>query len=153
MIYCCLTSLFLILSSFLNLRVVTLSFAPFIVVHVNTSYIRLTGYSSAKVLGRPLHECVGGKCKEWLDSSHESPHPVATLHERFSAISSKENSRLRCHLKVSLVGPQLEGKKDVDTNTVTHYSICFVTRQGAPAENAKKMAPTTPAVGHQLVMG
>ena len=131
----------------------TLSFAPFIVVHVNTSYTRLTGYSSAKVLGRPLHECVGGNCKDWLESSRKSPHPVATLHERFTTVPSKGSSRTKYHLQVSFVGPQLEGKKDVDTNIVTHYSICFMTDQGAPAENDIQTVPTAPAVDHQLVMG
>ena len=133
---------------------VTLSFAPFIVVHVNTSYTRLTGFSSAKVLGKPLHECVGGKCKDWLDASRTT-HPIATLHERVSTISSKGNRRNKCRLNASLVGPQLEGKLEVDTSTVTHYSICFLPDQEFSKMERKKakMDVAQTALGHQLVMG
>lgn len=140
-------------SNFLNFRVVTLSFAPFIVVHVNTSYTRLTGYSSAKVLGRPLHECVGGKSKDWLESSGKVRHPVALLHDRISIISSRGSRITKCRVKVALVGQQLEGKREVDTNTITHYSVCFLTHEGSKSEASSKTGSGAPEVGHHLVMG
>jgi hypothetical protein len=109
--------------------VVTLSFHPFIVVHVNTAYNRLTGYSSAKVLGRPLQDCLSGSCKEWMKIG--APHPVAALHERVRTIRSKGNKHQQCKCHAILVGPQLEGNKEVDTSSVTHYAVSFLPVAGS----------------------
>jgi hypothetical protein len=108
-------------------RVVTLSFSPYIVVHVNTAYTRLTGYSSAKVLGKPLHDCLGANCKDWIKGC-TSPHPIAALHDRVSTIRAKEKTKwsTSCRMHATLVGPQIEGKKEPDTSSVTHYSVSFL---------------------------
>jgi len=140
-------------------RVVTLSFAPFIVVHVNTAYIKSTGNSSVDVLGRSLHECIGGKCKNWLDSSREAKHPVAALHDRVSTLTSGGQKLDQYRLQISLVGPQLEGKKLVDKNTVTHYSITFLPNENTveePLPEKRCKLPTASvsiSSSHKLVMG
>lgn len=126
---------------------VTLSFSPYIVVHVNTAYTRLTGYSSAKVLGKPLHACLGAACKEWVKGSI-SPHPIAALHDRVSTIRAEERSKWnKCYrLQATLVGPQLEGKKEPDISSVTHYSVSFlplIPATQTPSSNSRHQMQAT----------
>jgi hypothetical protein len=111
-------------------RVVTLSFSPYIVVHVNTAYTRLTGYSSAKVLGKPLHDYLGAAWKDFMTrSTGAAPHPmIEALNDRITKITVKEKSKQKnncCRLQAALVGPQLEGKNEPDMSSVTHYTVSF----------------------------
>lgn len=111
-------------------RVVTLAFRPFIVVHVNTAYSRLTGYSSAKVLGKPLQECLSASCKKsWMKV--RVSHPVAALHDQLIPIRTKESKHYPCKCQATLLGSLLEGKDVVDTSSITHYSVSFL-----PVENS-----------------
>ncbi|CAB9522982.1 expressed unknown protein [Seminavis robusta] len=114
------------LEASLDARVVTLSLAPYIVVHVNTAYTRLTGFSSATVLGKPLVDCLSPSCKDWIKCS-VATHPISALHDRVAPIRAKGTNKhdCCCRLQATLVGPQLEGKKEVDTSSVTHYAVCF----------------------------
>lgn len=146
-------------------RLVTLAFSPYIVVHVNVAYTRLTGFSSAKALGRPLYECLGSQCKEWMDAC-TATYPVAALQDRSSGIfCTKGNKRNHCRFRTCLVGPPLEGKKKgVDTSVTTHFAISMIPveppKEAQAAVRLQKEAP--PAItavafvhdfSHKQVMG
>lgn len=129
-------------------RVVALAFAPFIVVHVNTSYTRLTGFSSDKVLGKPLRECLGEECKRWVQSaaSQHARHPVTALHDQITCIRSNQDSAsltstteddtddhkkkktqsCSCKISTCLVGPQLQVAAGAGSGKTTEKDECLV---------------------------
>ena len=54
-----------------NHRLVTLSSAPFLVVHANPQYSCITGNTPADVLGKPLHEIIQDPtCKATTAKTH-----------------------------------------------------------------------------------
>ena len=126
---------------------VTLSFSPHIVVHVNTAYTRLTGFSSAKVLGKPLQVILSAGCCEVMKGCN-SQHPIAALDDRVSTIRTKEKYKQNssCRLQANLVGPPLEGKKEPDTSLVTHYSVTFLPLIPSSSKHLQQMPPTNSSV-------
>jgi PAS fold len=81
---------------------VTLSFAPFLIIHVNPAYTRMTGNGAKDVLGKPFREVFKDKrCK----SMAAQVATLASMHDQLTSVSTiLPGKRCHCTLKVSLVG-------------------------------------------------
>ena len=84
-------------------RLVTLSFPPFIVIHVNEACCELNGYAANEMLGLPLSKFFGKDHQEKLQDS------VTALHDQLVPIATKDEPTdhpRKCFAKVFLVGPE-----------------------------------------------
>ena len=99
----------------------TLSFAPFLVVHANPDYSRMTGLTPADILGKPLHEVIQDKaCKQATAKTHS----LASLNNQVTSFvtpaASGEDTKCRVH--VSVVGTDTAAVKK-DKSLVTHFMV------------------------------
>ena len=102
-------------------RLVTLSFAPFLVVHVNPEYTRMTGLTPADILGKPLHVVIQDKvCK----AATAKTHSLASLNNQVTSFvtpaASGEDTKFRVH--VSVVGTDTAAIKK-NRRLVTHFMV------------------------------
>eukprot|EP00980_Cylindrotheca_fusiformis_P002228 scaffold517_cov119-Cylindrotheca_fusiformis.AAC.11 len=104
-----------------NARLVTLSSAPFTIVHANGAFLRFSGVDPGSVLGAPfgslLHSKRGGaELPECMVASSTGDHQELTF---------KRNASLEKHvatsIKVSPIVPQKSANTEVAT--VTHFAI------------------------------
>ena len=67
-----------------------MSFAPFLVVHINPAYTRMTGLTPADILGKPFHEVIedpsikastakaaAPASKDWWETENDAPSKPA----------------------------------------------------------------------------
>lgn len=84
----------------------TLSFPPFVVVHVNDACCRMTGFVTHEILGKPLQNLFGMDCHKSLNQS------VAIMHDQLAPVVSNTqplgggDKMLQCFVKITLVGPE-----------------------------------------------
>lgn len=122
-------------------RVITLSFSPFVIVHVNSAFTQMTGLSSADVLGKEVFQHHDSQMKVAKSSS------LATLHQQsIRIVSNKEGKKslLGYVMKVAVVGPEF-GKK-TGLKSMTHFlvSILQEKQESAEAGAATDMPPPVP---------
>jgi PAS fold len=87
-------------------RLVTLSFAPFTVVHVNAAYMRMTGLSSVDTLGRPFHELLEDEVLVAALQSQGEIDSLETIHDQvLQAKTASDKNGFHCQVTVSPVGP------------------------------------------------
>lgn len=134
-------------------RLVTLSFAPFLVINVNSAYIRMTGIEAKDVLGRPFQEVFKDKRCKFLAGSVSS---LVSMDEQLTSVYSKgQNKRSNCRLHVSVVG--MESDNSSEPMATTHYMIAVesVAQTGLPSASQSDSAPMIAReTGHHFeVMG
>lgn len=99
-------------------RLVTLSFAPFIIVHVNPAYTSLTGLSPSDCLGKPFHDVI----LQDEDKKTPASSSLANLHNEVKTFaSSNKQDALKCRVHSSVVCPETDTPEKC--NTVTHFLI------------------------------
>jgi hypothetical protein len=115
-----------LLASFLH-RLVTLSFAPFLIVHINSAYTRMTGLSPANVLGKAFHEVIHDKAFKTKAAKASS---LARLHkETANFVNKKGTDSHGLMMEVAVVKPDGGGK---DRKSMTHCVISL--QEDAPAQ-------------------
>lgn len=132
---------------FLKNRIVTLSFAPFLVVHVNPAYTRVTGLSPADILGKPFHEVIeDAACKvntakaSSLTRLHESV--TSFLHAKGDV--EVDNNKFR--INVSVVGPEpSDHSTSLDHKSlITHYMISMKEHEEPEEEEDQELPIADP---------
>jgi PAS domain-containing protein len=113
---------------FFTCRLVTLSFAPFLVVHVNPAYTDMTGISPADILGKPFHEVIEDRTVKAATSKASS---LTSLHEQVTSLQqgrkTDDDDTKECRIEVAVVGPENKDRTAAfDPNSVTHYMISLV---------------------------
>jgi hypothetical protein len=98
-------------------RLITLSAPPFMVVHLNAAFTRLTGMSSASALGHPFHELLNDDALVSELQSPCDPFALTTIHGKAVTVKSSADrtNAAPYSISVSPVGP-----KPV---TATHYTL------------------------------
>jgi len=143
-------------------RIVTLSFAPFLVVHVNPAYTRSTGLSPANILGKPFHEVIEDpSCK----ANTAKASSLTSLHERVTSFvhsGSKGDSESTFSVNVAVVGPEPSDhpSSHLDHKSFTHYMISLAEYQEpvpevvttAAAVTFTAPAPVSPIVANLMVL-
>ncbi|CAB9522981.1 expressed unknown protein [Seminavis robusta] len=116
-------------------RLVTLSFAPFIIIHVNAAYSRMTGLAAKDVLGKAFRDVFKDKrCKAM--AAHVSS--LASMHGQLTSISTiRQDKRCHCSLKVSHVG---------DPNDKTPATHCMIALQPTNNQEMPNFAASQPIV-------
>lgn len=102
-------------------RLVTLSFAPFLVVHANPEYSRMTGHTPADVLGKPLHELIQDQaCK----AATAKTHSLASLNDQVTNFftPAASGAATKCRVRVSVVGTDAAAVKK-NRSLVTHFMV------------------------------
>ena len=118
---------------FLFCSIITLSDAPYTVVHVNAAFTRATGQCSAKVLGRPLQDVLKGKLllnalKESYDGLTSKLVHKQSFKKKVSC--SRKTDYLTCSVNVSPVGGTAQG--------ATHFSMELKFKK----DDASELCPT-----------
>ena len=105
-----------------------MSFAPFLVVHVNPAYTRMTGLSPADILGKPFHEVIEDPtCK----SNTAKAYSLTSLHEKVTSFAHAKGgadaNNIQFAINVSVVGPEPADRPASwdHKNAVTHYMIAL----------------------------
>lgn len=106
----------------------TLSFAPFLVVHVNPAYTDMTGRSPADILGKPFHEVIEDRTVKAATAKASS---LTSLHEQVTSLQqgrkTADDDTKECLIQVAVVGPENKDRSTkFDRNSVTHYMISLV---------------------------
>ena len=116
---------------FIVYRIVTLSFAPFLVVHINPAYTRVTGLSPADILGKPFHEVIEDptcKANTAKASTLTGLHEKVTSFARGGSKDADNNNKFSVH--VSVVGPEpSERPSYLEQKNFTHYMISLEEHQ------------------------
>jgi PAS domain-containing protein len=104
---------------------VTLSFAPFLVVHVNPAYTDMTGLSPADILGKPFHEVIEERTVKAATAKASS---LTSLHEHVTRLQlgkkTTDYDTKECRIQVAVVFPENKDRSaKFDRNSVTHYMI------------------------------
>ncbi|CAB9522980.1 expressed unknown protein [Seminavis robusta] len=114
-------------------RLVTLSFAPFLVVHANPAYTEKTGLSPADILGKPFHEVIQDKV---LKATTAKASALTSLHEQVTSLNQYHKATadsMDARIKVAVVGPENQ-KGNMDRSYFSHYMVALVEEQPeAPA--------------------
>lgn len=102
---------------------VTLSFAPFLIIHVNAAYTRMTGIGAKDVLGKPFQDIFKDKrCKAMAGSVSS----LATLHEQLTSVSTmRQDKRCNCSLQVSFVGSNDDNEQSGKKSSSTHCMVAL----------------------------
>lgn len=134
----------------LQARVVTLSFAPFMIIYVNSAFRRLTGLAPTDVLGRPFHEVIDEKCK----ASVSKASTLAQVHLMLAGVMGKgKDSNKKCRMRVSLVRPDSqESNVAIDAVSVTYVSIGLEPIDNPPKRN-NLFGDAAISMGGTCVMG
>jgi hypothetical protein len=98
-------------------RLMTLATAPYTVVHYNAACGRLTGLSSASMLGKPLFNSLGNPESISLASCAESS--AGGKHVPFSVVG-KDKKTIECLMKVTPIVSSVQSAPKV-----THYAVDF----------------------------
>lgn len=115
-------------------RLVTLSFAPFLVVHVNAAYTQLTGIRSADILGKPFCEAIQDPtCKRTTSQART----LASLNEQVTTFvsPSASNGACTCRIQVSIVGTNETAVQPQQQNHTTHFLVSLE-QENTEAETA-----------------
>ena len=128
-------------------RLVTLSFAPFLIIHANSAFTRMTGIKAKDILGKQLREIFKDKrCKAMaanvssLDGMHEQLTSVAT---------SRQGKGFDCCLNIALVGSEND-----DSVPATHCMIALnasataVSGNEGPVQDNQSVSTATSSVQH-----
>jgi len=101
-------------------RLVALSFAPFMIIHVNSAYTRMTGLAAKDVLGKPFHQVFQDKrCKTM--AAHVTS--LAHMQDQLTSVSTtSQDKECYCKLNVSLVGSEIEMEQSLPA---THCMVAF----------------------------
>lgn len=86
-------------------RLLVLSFYPFIIVHSNAEFFRLTGLSSAKVTGKPFSDLLTSDSKSLVKASL-SVFSINTVNDIVASIKASDDKKHECIAKVTLVGAE-----------------------------------------------
>lgn len=130
-------------------RIVTLSFAPFLVVHINPAYTRMTGLTPADILGKPFHEVIEDSS---IKASTAKASSLTSLHEKVTSFLQSKghtdaNNNKFC-VNVSVVGPEPADNHVDNHKNITHYMISLNEHEEEPKEQEPEAVSTaTIAVG------
>ena len=134
----------------------TLLFAPFLVIHVNAAYARMTGIEARQVLGKPLSDVFkDNRCK----SIASNVSSLVTMDEQLTSVQSKgQSKRSNCRLHVSLVGTESDTTiAESEPVGITHYMIAVepTAQTGLPTltESNVPPAPVAQSRVHCEVVG
>lgn len=105
-----------------------MSFAPFLVVHVNPAYTRATGLAPADILGKPFHEVIEDPAYKANTAKASS---LTSLHEKVTSFAGaktdmENNNKFR--VNVAVVGPEPADRPRLFSdhkNAFTHYMIAL----------------------------
>lgn len=110
-------------------RLVTLSFAPFLVVHANPAYTQMTGLTSADILGKPFHQVIQDKTRK---ADTAKAHSLASLNEQVTSFvvnpdtTKKDNNNksdiASCRVSVAVVGTEATAVR-MDKSLITHFLV------------------------------
>lgn len=128
----------------------TLSFVPFLVIHVNAAYTRMTGVAAKDVLGKPFHDVFKDKRCKALAANVSS---LFDLRDQLTSVHSRgQNKRCYCRLSVSVVGTEIGNE---ETDSPTHYMIGLepVAQTGLPFTNHSVNTPLPHRGLHMEVTG
>ena len=104
-------------------RLVTLSFAPFLVVHANPQYSLITGNAPADVLGKPLHEVIQDPaCKATTAKTHSLASLNNQVTDFVAPVASRGEGTKKCRVHVSVVGTDTAAVKE-NRSLVTHFMV------------------------------
>lgn len=112
-------------------RLLTLSFYPYTIVHVNAEFARFTGLPSKKVLGRPLTAIVSAESKRLVEASFSMflTKPVCDIVVNVTIMiggrnkKGKEEKCINCLFKTSLVGEEPVKNSSCASSNISHFSV------------------------------
>jgi len=110
----------------------TLATAPYTVVHYNAACGRLTGLSSANMLGKPLFNSLGNPESVSLASCAESSADGKDI--PFSVVG-KDKKTIECLIKVTPIVSSVQS-----TPKVTHYAVDFTVVGDGTNANLQQVA-------------
>lgn len=123
-----------------------MSFAPFLVVHVNPAYTRRTGLSPADVLGKPFYEVIEDpSCK----ANTAKASSLTSLHENTVSFAQAKGdadvSNIKFCINVSVVGPEPADCPAYwdHKNAITHYMIALEEAKDEADKKGQEVASAT----------
>lgn len=125
---------------FLN-RLVTLSSAPFTIVHANGAFLRLSEAATGNILGAPLSSILKSELNTELPDCMVASSTGD--HKKFVfKMKSSSGKPIESFMKVSPVVPQRSANKGV--TTVTHYAIELIEQYTSSISHSLDSAPEIP---------
>lgn len=128
-------------------RLVTLSFAPFLIIHANSAFSRMTGVKAKDILGKQLREVFKDKRCKAMAANVSS---LAGMHDQLtSVVTSRQDKGFDCCLRIALVG------SDTDESVpTTHCMIALNTNSTSvsgsegPAQDSQSVNTATSSPQH-----
>jgi len=134
------------------LRLISHAYAPFVVVHVNEPYTRLTSKSSSKILGRPLHELLDDPVVAAALQTSCQEFSLKVLNEQTVTFDNSEghSKGVQCKIGILPIGN--------DEEHITHYALNLkylrtVKGCGSFLSAKSNAAGTVSAGSHQGLVG
>ena len=117
-----------------------MSFAPFLVVHINPAYTRLTGLSPADILGKPFHEVIEDPAYKANTAKASS---LTSLHEKATSFCQAKGDvdiSNNFRINVSVVGPEPADRPTYGDhkNAFTHYMIALEETKGEATDDEQE---------------
>ena len=128
-------------------RLVTLSFAPFLIIHANSAFTRMTGIKAKDILGKQLREVFKDKRCKAMAANVSS---LAGMHEQLTSVAtSRQDKGFDCRLNIAMVGADTD-----DSVPATHCMIALNSSTTAASGNegsiqeSQSIATVTSSVRH-----